>query len=1008
MTERPRALLLTVFFISGCTGLIYETVWVRQFTLIFGGTTYAISTVLATYLGGLGLGSALAGRFAARLAQPGRAYGAIEAAVGLYALIVPFLMTLAEPLYRALYPMAATTPLLLNAARFLVGACFLALPTVAMGATLPLLVSHATRGSRDHVGRDIATLYGTNTLGAVVGALLGGLLLIPELGLRATTWTASIANLLIAVVAVRYFATPADGSLPAPSPRSTPRVVPHAGDARTLRHVAVAALVTSGVVSMVFEIAWSRALVMSFGSTTYAFTCILAGFILGLALGSLVVSRVIDRVSSPARLLGLLQLGVGATAICIAPLFALAPLLFRAQIESFGSVYGAILLSQFVIAAGLIVVPTALMGAAFPLAARLLSAGTDPATATGRAYAINTFGTIAGSMLAGFVLIRGDVLGAQWSINVAALAIAVVGALTYDAVRDPAAPRSRSLFLGVGTVAAMTLAARMFGQWNVELLSSGGFRRDLDPRAYSRNKLLEYREGVDSTVSVVQSRFDEHVITLAVNAKPDASTALADMNTQMLLAHLPLMLAPETRNVCVIGLGSGVTLGAATAHRTVERFDCAEICDEVIQVERYFQKYNRNPLADPRVRLYRADGRNHLLLTDAKYDVIISEPSNPYIAGVANLFTAEFFASCEQRLTPRGVLGMWMQGYSISSDDFRLVVRTLADRFPAVSVWQTSSADFLLIASREGIAAPVSRVRERLAQPEVRADLYRIAHASVHTLLGRHIANGEALRRWVGDGPRNTDNHNLLEASAPRQLYGGGEKLFGQTLLEAQHPPFPAMVSPDPQLDADLIERTIGAQHAFRAAYMVERLGFGGGDPRQTVPLLFDAAARDPGNPAVHMQIRAVEADFLRSTPPELVNSPGGRAFSEKLRSTRTPMWCGINSMPLADIARLFVGRAAQMELPAGRIADAIATLRETVEIAPSDPDARILLIAALWKGGAPDEARRALDDALRSGVVSQQALADGPAAEAWRGLTASSAPASAESAPASSAPVQP
>lgn len=791
-----------LFLLSGATGLVYEVVWTRQLVFLLGGTTYAITTVLVAFMSGLALGSWLSGRFGLRLGRPGQAYGALEIIVGLYALAVPVLLRMAEPLYRALYPHVADSPGILTAVRFCVGAMVILLPATCMGATLPMLVRYLAGGQKG-LGRSTGLLYGINTCGAVAGTLLAGFVLIPRLGLKSTTWATAAVNVAIGTVALlllRGERIKAAEPTPPPPPRRPsgktrqPVKQPTSPDGlvitRDVRQTVLAVAGLSGFAAMVYQIAWTRALVMSLGSSTYAFTCILAAFILGLGLGSLVVARWVDRWSRPILLLALMELGIALAAIFIIPIHGRLPLVVHDLVVHLHQQYGRLLIMEFALVIAVTFVPTFLMGAIFPLVVRLVgTSDTEAGSAVGRAYAINTLGTIFGSFLAGFVLIRGDVLGIQYSI----VAAAVLNAIAAAWLLTKSGPEGRMIAShaavgGLGFIAVLTLGVTT-GQWQKEVLTSAPF---LHRGAGLKRETLFFFEDVDTTVSVdmVGTEKTGRSLTLSVNGKADASTGPADLRTQLLVGHLPALLDRNGRTACIIGLGSGMTLGSVAQYPSYEQIDCIELSEGVIAASEYFKDHTYDVLnTDPRVRLMRADGRNHLLLTSQRYDLIVSEPSNPWLAGVSNLFTRDFFDLCRQRLTPDGVFAGWLQSYSISETSFKMVIRTLLDVFDSVTVWEAGLNDYCLIAWNGSPQLSLEDIAARFDSPGVQQDLYRVSLFDLGSILGNYVTGGPPLRRWVADAPIHTDDNALLEFRAPWDLYTRSHVEISRALLAIQHSP---------------------------------------------------------------------------------------------------------------------------------------------------------------------------------------------------------------------------
>lgn len=1008
------AILYTLFFLSGAAGLVYELVWTRQLVFVFGGTTYAITTVLVAFMGGLGLGSYLAGRLSGRIRHAGRAYGVLEIGIGLYALLVPALLAQAEPIYRAIYPHVAQQPWLLSAARFAISCALLLLPTTLMGATLPLLVVFS-RSLGGGFGASVARLYGVNTLGAVVGTLATGFLLIPKLGLSLTSAVAAMTNLAVGVLAIGALRGHPAAVARSSGPRSAPTAAPTSFTplSPALRRAVLCVFALSGFSAMVYQIAWTRALVLSLGSSTYSFTCILAAFILGLAAGSLVLSGRIDRWRNPVAALGVMQLLIGVTSVLIAPAYGGIPLLVEMWVGALGARYGALLTLEFMLIIAVTLLPTLLMGATFPLVTRLCAAGeSDAAAATGRAYAINTLGTISGAMLAGFLLIRSQVLGVQYSIVAAALINVACGLWL---LRAALPPRAAAVGWRIATVAGLgaPLLVAVLGRWDRLALSTGTFLPGKNVSvARATTELLYYAEDVDLTVTVGRERTDPDSVWLRVNGKPDASTNFDDVATQLLLGHLPALLAPRAGSACVIGLGSGMSLAALGRHESFQRLDCVELSSAVIRAaEQYFSPFCYDILRDPRVRLIHADGRNHLLLTDQTYDVIVSEPSNPWMAGVANLFTREFFRLCRARLNDDGVACLWLHGYMMSLEDFRMVVRTLTEVFPFVSVWEASENDYAFIAANRPLRRPLPEFLRRWHAPAVRADLHRAALSRPEQLLARFVTAGEPLRNWAATARLHTDDNALLEFSAPRYVYGGEAPAIARALFALDCPLDGETLASDRQdkEQAAILARLADARRS-RAVWIQGRELAQAGDLHRGLDLLIEAYRLNPGSLEMHralIDLRRWMADEL----PRVGRDSPLPAWIARIDQLPVPVVAPPRGATLAMIAGEYVRRARHAsEARLWEAAEHYA--RVACELDPSDSAAWVLLAGSLWQLDRQDEALAALREALDRGATTPQRLAAEPLLLAARGdprflalaqlQPASTAPATSVVAPAS------
>jgi spermidine synthase len=754
-----RAAFLFVVLLSGAAALIYEVLWLRVLTLSMGHTTAAVGTVLAAFMGGLALGAWLGGQRAANL-TPQRAlrtYAALEAAIAVCALALPFASASLQPALAWAYN-NGEGGVAFDLARLALSLLLIVIPATAMGATYPIAVrafavddsSAATYASR---------VYAANTIGAALGAALGGFVLLPLLGMRGATFVGMAMNGLAAATALGLKIRTRFDFLPRPE-----KVEPGSN----FHLLAALALGVSGFVALVYEVIWTRILAMVLGPTTYAFSAMLVAFIVGLAIGASVAAALLPRTRHPGAWLGgVLIAGAGAS-LTMALFVDRLPLVMAAAVTQPETTFGSIATLQIAVGIAMQLPLTIALGATFPLAiAHVAPDTTDVTRSVGVVYATNTVGAIAGALAGSFLLI--PAFGLQTSLRLAAALTCTTGGVVLSRTMPHRAGRVAALT----TAAAGILAAILLPQWNQERLANGAYR--YAPALAAGNleigleagQLLYYREGAAGTVSVRQL---PGARSLAIDGKVDASNA-EDMLTQKLLAHLPLLLHPDPRQVLVIGLGSGVTLGSALRH-PIDRATVLEMSPEVVAASALFENENRRALSDPRTRLVVGDGRSHLLLSADRYDVIISEPSNPWMAGVAALFTREFFTAARARLGPGGILCQWAHTYNISDADLRSIVATFLEIFPNGSAWLVGESDLLLIGATTPLAALERGLSHTWHRPGVTNDLAAVGLRDPFSLLTLFIARGDALERYANGAAVQTDDRLALEYSAPRAIYG--------------------------------------------------------------------------------------------------------------------------------------------------------------------------------------------------------------------------------------------
>jgi spermidine synthase len=779
--RRPVGLLLPVcLFCSGLSSLVLEVAWSRSLSLSLGNSHQAVATVVASMMAGLCLGSLVAAR---RLHRPipnlVRAYGAVEMGIGGFAVLTPLLFALLPLILGPLYALPAS---LFNLLRFLMVFTLLLPASAGMGATLPLATaalaadrSAATGAARADVGSLGGRLYGLNTLGAFAGTLAGGFLLLPGLGLLGTILAAGATSFAVGITAWSLGGSPA-GDRPAAKPASDPAnsqapAVPRAPGAGWILPLYAA----SGAVAMIFEITWTRSLAPLVGSSVYSFTLILGAILAGIGAGSLALSH--------RRLQGIDPAWGFAAGELLLSFFAFLstwglkyfPELLLVTLARFPGSPVAVLSREFALFFVVVLPPALILGALFPFAARL-ARRLDPEAGAevGRAYAWNTAGGIAGSLAAGFYLV--EALGSERTLVVASAAGAV---LALAALRLASGRRSR--IVAAAAAAAMALAFPFLSpSWDLYLMTSGvtqmvrktireggGSQTGANLLATVRPPAAEvvfHKEGKSSTVTVVREK--GHTF-LRVDGKTDASTLPPDMLTQVLLGQVPFFFAATPDDACVIGYGSGVTSHAVLTH-PVRHLDNIEIERQVVEASPFFEAVNSRPLNDPRSRLILDDARSALAYRAMSYDVIISEPSNPWIAGVNNLFTREFYQLVRRRLKPGGVFCQWVQIYEMSGDNLRVILDTVASSFPHTHLFASQlGADLLILASEQPLALAPGAASLFPDRPGVAEDLGRIGVRRLEDLALRYTA---PLPVPDPGASMNTDDNSFIQYRAPLDL----------------------------------------------------------------------------------------------------------------------------------------------------------------------------------------------------------------------------------------------
>ena len=753
-----RRLLLAVFFVSGISALLYQIVWLKYLGLIFGNTVYAAATLIAIFLGGLGIGAFVFSRaFRSRPAL--LVYAGTEALIGLIGAFSPNGFELLNRGYVAAFPAVHQSALQLTLVRGALAALFLLPPTILMGGTLPLLVRWFT-GEQEGSGTAISALYAVNTLGATTGVALAGFVLIPRVGLLATIFAAVVLNFTLAVVAVILTRQPRN--LATPQPRN-----PTPAASRINPNLVLIASLLMGLAAIADEVFWSRILVLHLGSSVYAYSLMLFSFLIGIGAGSAVIERYVARIDV-ARVLGAIELTLAAVlALQVHGFTHFADLLF-ASVKPWIAIGVAspfpALLSASLVA---LLIPTALMGAAFPLTVRLyeISATESETRSVGNVYLVNTVGSITGSLLAGFFLIR--FVGSQNGLFLMACVNLAIGACFLrvgQASSLPPGAQAGSLRYTEAIVAALVVAGSFaFAKPNQVILSAGLFT---DQRA----PILLFREDVTATVTLRQLGPD--YLSLELNGVNVAGTSGELMGTQKLQGHIPLLLHPNPQRVLHIGFGSGGTAWAVSRH-PVSNITIAEISPEVLQVSgSRLTSVNHGVLHDPRVHIEINDGRNFVLGTRDKFDVILSDSIHPRYAGNGSLYTRDYFEICRRHLTGAGIVSMWLPMYSLTPRNYLQIVRAFHDVFPNTTIWSvpnTPNAFTIVIGRMEEGPLPLDRVARNWTPP-VAQDLAEIGMTKPDDLLMALMLGPAEVEKMTRNVPPHTDDLPSVEYDSGRLI----------------------------------------------------------------------------------------------------------------------------------------------------------------------------------------------------------------------------------------------
>ncbi len=935
MKDRSFVVVALCFFLSGLAALIYETAWTREFAFVFGTSELAVATVLAAYMAGLAAGAAVGGRIASVTQRPLALYGFLELGIAIAALLVPFAISAAT---KVLIAMFGGQPGFENSAPLGIAIFYLAatfvivmVPTMFMGATLPLLSRHVVTNEQE-IGPRIGALYAINTAGAVVGTLIAAFVLLPALGIRQTVYAAVAVNALVFVIAIvlvrisRLEASSHTTAARASTPRGT-------------FHFVLPLMTLSGALSFTYEVLWVRLLSQLLGGSIYAFATMLASFLAGIAIGSAIASRKAVSATRSQSAFVLCQLGIALLTALGFGLIDFAPALTR-TLETNNP-----LLIDIGIAVAVLLPSAVCIGATFPFAVRMVAreAG-DAGPASARVYTWNTVGAIVGSIGSAFVLLpelgfRGTIaLGVALNLAIALITVWQSGN------RGPrlAAP----VLLG-----CVLFAFLPQDPWNI--LRSSPINRSSPPKT---GKADFYEVGRGATVLLTAQT--PAAWRMSTNGLPESMISgpgdpPGGMRPSVMLGALGALMRPESRDMLVVGLGGGATV--EDVPRNIERIDVVELEHEVIQANRGLSSRRaRDPLSDPRVTVHEGDARGSLQLTDRTFDVIAAQASHPWTGGASHLYTSEFFELVASRLAPGGIFVQWLGTRFANIELLQSVVATLHEHFEYVHVY----SGFLFAASNEPLPIAPDFDRLRTLDPglSARTGLYEAEDFVVYLRL-----DSKASRTFSNNAEITTDNRNLLQMRSPHLVRGSREadkqRQAGVLAALRELDPLPALVKAG-ELDLRrLVPRLSDAHLGRRASILIESID----DPREREALdVLSQGDLPPAQPLARLLSQLPDHERLRAGLLRRVVATGQAV--EGIEWTKTEL--------IVRDAMRALARSGNQAVAAHD--DALA------QVPPTHPLYSVTTtLRATWRieTGQPERLREAIDIVDRAFVVRQVAV---------------------------------
>ena len=787
-----KKLLFFSFGIFGLVALIYQVVFAKNLVLLFGLTAPATATVLAVYFSGLALGSLFFGKAIDRLsfAITQKIYVWLFFGIGIYGFLFPFLFKLLNILILAVNNILPLSFSGFNFFAFLFSFLFLVFPAILIGAGFPTINKILVR-TEGEIGKKVSFVYFVETFGSVLGALLAGFWLIPIFGNNATIFFAAGLNLAVGGLLFFFFNKMRNNAEQTPVPeQSSVRGTARNDTEKILRDSAFSpresatiknpiffiALFLTGFLALALEVLYTKTLILFIGSSTYAFSLILVTFLLGIALGSWALSSFVNRIERGYAYFGLFLVLIGFWLFLTLQFFEKVPfwyLNFLGSRESFE--FGSILLSQSLVTFLVIFPATFLIGMVFPLGIHLARPHiVNLGGGIGKLYFANTLGGVLGSLAAGFLFL--PTVGYTRALVLILIVYFALGGFFIARERGMGwTIKGAFIFFFV----FFAVFAALSSPWGKKNLTLGSFVYaptylnygiDVVKETIERDKILFYKEGLSNIA--VMKRGPNTI--LKVNGKVDASNGVDDLESEILAGVLPMIFHPDPKEVLVIGLGSGITLGSVNQFDTAEHIDMIEIDPATIEAAGYFKPFNHDALSDPRGKTILADGRNYMLLNDKKYDVISSHPSNVWVAGNVNLFTKEYYELAKSRLKEGGLMFQWVHVYSMDPENVRAVYKTFQEVFPQVYLFNSSnSGDMFMVGALTKDAATLdfAALSEKMANEKIAGELARVYIMTPHELLAYLVSEGDRFREFAKDARVNTDDKNFLEFQAPKAIY---------------------------------------------------------------------------------------------------------------------------------------------------------------------------------------------------------------------------------------------
>jgi spermidine synthase len=796
-----RTKILTIFFFSGISGLIYEIIWSRILAQIFGSSIYAITIILSIFMAGLAAGSFIFGKIIDKNRKiPNlKFYALLELGIAISASFSLLLLPLIKNIYIFFYNSLGNESIILNLVRFFSAACILIIPAILMGGTLPVLLKSIVKDEKTSA-IDVGIFYGINTLGAAAGVILSAFYFIENVGVHETFFIAVLINLSISIIIFFFYknfendliklnkSSGTAKSVTEPTKKSgykdkTDKKNPVSTDkkvtdkdiaqayfpkSKSFLYVLIISYGFSGLISLALETLWTRSLIFFIGSSTYAFSIILINFLLGIAIGSFLMTLFIKKINNSILTCAILEILLAITSLLSILLFhrysnenlnisLTADPLF---LGSLNSGFSLIFLKTFYI----VFPSTLIMGMLFPLVNQIYNRTFRNFGANiGKIYSSNTIGTIFGSLLAAFVFI--PVFGVSLSIALFSIINIIIGLVIFHYTNP-----SKIKLLFFYPIPFLFIISLFFLPYLKE------FKSDTER---SGDKTLYYKEDISATVKIYQD--EEGFKSMSVNGMMIGGTQMKTMRKQVLLAHLPMLFHPKPEKVLTVGLGTGITLNELSLYHP-KRLDCVEIVDAVKVGSHYFNETNENIIKKDNTAIHIEDGRNFLLTSNEEYDVIIDDSMlRRESAGNGPLYSDEYYQDCYKHLGKNGIFCQWLPLY-LEKPTYQMVLRTLKKNFPYISLFYLGHAAVVQIATKEELKINIDLIKEKLNDSKIAHHLNLVEMDNIEAIIKSLLIDNSNLDKILGTGELNSDNNPLVEFRVPKEK--GLEKTFSDNLLE--------------------------------------------------------------------------------------------------------------------------------------------------------------------------------------------------------------------------------